>query len=109
MIKFLAYGTLKTDGYNNKWYDLTLIKKIPRVNGFKMFDMGAYPAVIKNKNSYFEEGEILETTPLCWKKICDMEFYANYELSTVNIEEEEINIFTYKKNLDGIKEHIIKY
>lgn len=101
MIRCLFYGSLRKGEYN---YDRFLgyfgkesMKYIQtvRVPNFKMYDLGAYPCVVRGDIEDFIVVDIVDVSPDCYRSIYNMELGAGYSETSVNVEEHESSIFTY--------------
>lgn len=93
-----VYGSLREGEYNfNAFPDAKKVKQ-SRVEGFKLYSLGAYPGAIKSES---EEDtmvvDIIEVGEASYERIRAMELGAGYTEESVDIEGEEYPIYVYRR------------
>lgn len=90
MQKILAYGTLREHDYNferiKQTFGKTSIVKLEelRLPGFKMYNLGFYPAVRESENTEdYIHVDLLEVSDEAAEAINTMEFGAGYKIKDV--------------------------
>lgn len=108
-----VYGSLRTDSYNYERIQRIFpgnfeMLKTSMLPGFKMYDLGFYPAIVPTNN---EEDlvyvEIMETGKDALNYIKAMEYGAGYSEKTINIDGYDCIIF-YMTNLQVKKAQCIE-
>lgn len=99
-----VYGSLRTDSYNYERIQRIFpgnfeLLKTSMLPGFKMYDLGYYPAIIKTDN---EEDliyvEVMECNKEAFNFIEAMEYDAGYSKIKVNVDGYDCYIFIMKEN-----------
>ncbi|TXI87793.1 MAG: hypothetical protein E6Q36_06845 [Chryseobacterium sp.] len=92
-MKIAAYGTLRVGWYNNQRFDLKYVST-ERIKGYKLYDLGPYPAVIKEEDSFIEV-DILETDDETKNRIDRMEAGAAYQKEDIDIDGMQCTIYYF--------------
>ena len=89
----LTYGTLKIGHYNHDRFDCKTIKKVEKLEGYRMYSLGSYPMIVKtnDKDDVIYDLEVIES-PL-EHDIITMEEGAGYVKEIVKIDNEELILF----------------
>lgn len=103
MIKCAFYGSLRKGLYNYKRFrqiygDGIVYKKTIKLPGFRLYDLGYYPAAIRVHTKFTDDEitvDLMEIAQECYYNIQNMELNAGYNIDTVLIEEEKHCIFTF--------------
>ena len=89
----LTYGTLKSGHYNHDRFSCKTIKKVEKLEGYRMYSLGSYPMIVKTNDNddVIYDLEIVES-PL-EDRIIEMEEGAGYVKEIVTIDDEELILF----------------
>lgn len=93
-----AYGTLKKGFYNNSRFKNNYIETA-KIDGYQLYDLGPYPAVIRDENAKDLVVDVLEVDDNEKQAIDRMEQGAGYHLETVNINGRNCTIYTFTKKM----------
>jgi gamma-glutamylcyclotransferase (GGCT)/AIG2-like uncharacterized protein YtfP len=102
-MKTAYFGTLRKGG---RWWEvykegLKYIKTV-KIDGFKMFDVGSYPAVIRGEGSIV--AEVFDVEEATGRSIDRMEIGAGYSIGKVDIDGEECSIYLQEpEQVEGLK------
>lgn len=102
MLYILAYGTLREGHYNFDRFEG--VKKIATINidGYQLYDLGAYPMILPDENAKNLVVDLLEVSEQTKGFIDRMEIGAGYKLEshTVNIDGQDYTatLYVYKSN-----------
>lgn len=105
MHRICFYGSLKQGFYNRDRFDNhfgeSAIKhlKNTELKGFRMYDLGPYPACVKTGNeSDTIQVELVEVSSRCKEYIDMMEFGAGYHIEHVIIDDIPAIIYVFNGN-----------
>lgn len=94
----LVFGSLREKskrGYNfNRFGGQEFVKPVT-LNGFEMYDLGAYPTICEGEGSI--QCELHTVEPDAFKNIQRMEKGAGYEEKTVDVDGVQATIFVWDK------------
>lgn len=98
MHKIATYGTLRKGMYNNRYFDMKFIETTT-IDGFKLYDLGPYPAVVEEDGTIVVD--VFEVDDDTKRTIDNMELGAGYTIKTLTINApgmlygESVDIYTF--------------
>lgn len=97
-----VYGSLRKEserGYNFNRFGGQVFDCYFILNGYKMIDLGAYPAIVEGDENDKVSGEIHCVMGECYDKIKSMELGAGYIEKQFDIDGETVNMFVLDKDV----------
>ena len=101
--KIAVYGSLREGQSNFKYFksrypDIKVIKNNHRIEGFKLYSLGTYPAIRPGNGSV--EVDILEVPKLCFGQITQMELGAGYSAMEIFVDNEQVILYPYERDIN---------
>lgn len=96
----LFYGSLKSNHYNfGRFSGQKLIKSDIKLEGYEMFNLGAYPCIVEGKGTV--TAELQEVSDEAYANIQRMEAGAGYSRKEIDIDGVKATLFIMNKEEIG--------
>lgn len=108
MTRVFIYGTLKRGGINHFYmHGQRFVSEASTVAGFRLFDLGGYPGMVRDDAGISIEGELWDVDDKALEKLDELEDVegGEYALEPVDLlpphEGESVRSYLYKRSTAG--------
>lgn len=114
-IKIAVYGSLRVGHYNYKHFlevfgaeNFHYVKTVIGVEGFLLYSLGAYPAILENDLSNPLVVDIMECSEEVHSVIKMMELGAGYNEKIIDIDGDDCIIYVYSDTSISTTNHLVE-